>query len=226
MRKARELTIVLLLALGALLIGGILFEQLHRDHLYLDLHAASLKTVLFAILAVVFLAAAVFCALYLIYNRKTKSVSVLPGIVGYFSCLILCSVFLTVSLSAVLCSYTTDVADLSGEPSQKLAAVDRAFPDELHRFVTGYLSYEHGDSACEEITVTLDEQTFAQEWDRLKMQAFSEQTAGNLICYSQNLHDTWSAQIRVDPELRVIVYGRYALAELLPQDISHLVYAE
>ena len=69
MKKARELTIVLLLALGALLIGGILFEQLHRDHLYLDLHAASLKTVLFAILAVVFLAAAVFCALYLIYNR-------------------------------------------------------------------------------------------------------------------------------------------------------------
>lgn len=30
MRKARELTIILLLALGALLIGGILFEQLHR----------------------------------------------------------------------------------------------------------------------------------------------------------------------------------------------------
>ena len=79
MRKARELTIVLLLALGALLIGGILFEQLHRDHLCLDLHATSLKTVLFAILAVVFLATAVFCALYLIYNRKTKSVSVLPG---------------------------------------------------------------------------------------------------------------------------------------------------
>ena len=128
MRKARELTIVLLLALGALLIGGILLEQLHRDHLYLDLHATSLKTVLFAILAVVFLATAVFCALYLIYNRKTKSVSVLPGIVGYFSCLILCSAFLTASLSAVLCSYTTDVADLSGEPSQKLAAVGRAFP--------------------------------------------------------------------------------------------------
>lgn len=219
MRKARELTIVLLLALGALLIGGILLEQLHRDHLCLDLHATSLKTVLFAILAVVFLATAVFCALYLIYNR-------LPGIVGYFSCLILCSAFLTASLSAVLCSYTTDVADLSGEPSQKLAAVGRAFPDELHRFVTGYLSYEHGDCAVEEIAVTLDEQTFAQEWDRLKMQAFSEQTAGDLTCYSQNLHDTWSAQIRVDPELRVIVYGRYALAELLPQDISHLVYAE
>ena len=162
MRKARDLTIVLLLALGALLIGGILFEQLHRDHLYLDLHATSLKTVLFAILAVVFLATAVFCALYLIYNRKTKSVSVLPGIVGYFSCLILCSAFLTASLSAVLCSYTTDVADLSGEPSQKLAAVGRAFPDELHRFVTGYLSYEHGDSACEEITVTLDEQNRQQ----------------------------------------------------------------
>ncbi len=58
------------------------------------------------------------------------------------------------------------------------------------------------------------------------MQAFSEQTAGDLTCYSQNLHDTWSAQIRVDPELRVIVYGRYALAELLPQGISHLVYDE
>ena len=60
MRKARELTLGLLLALGALLIGGILLEQLHRDHLYLDLHATSLKTVLFAILAVVFLANVLF----------------------------------------------------------------------------------------------------------------------------------------------------------------------
>lgn len=72
MKKARELTLGLLLALGALLIGGILLEQLHRDHLYLDLHATSLKTVLFAILAVVFLAAAVFCAGWYIYQKQTS----------------------------------------------------------------------------------------------------------------------------------------------------------